>query len=207
MNELALPLASAEAVLLAVPPDIEAMVTDESFERVVKNIRDGHAPLDDAKRERIATIALRLENSLVPASGDFILASLKRLAAHYWTGDGDAATWAVRLADYQTDLAGFPADVIDEGVRECRRIHDYWPKISQLLKAMRPIKARRELTVWRLKKLAATKSPKPYSPPSDEQRERISRGLKEIRRQAQAAGGKPFDLDVAAVMAAHRGEG
>ena len=86
-----------------------------------------------------------LERGLAPASREFIMAHLARLAAHY-PSNAPAKGWEMRLADMAGDLGHLPPDIVIEAIRRYRTdgANEFFPKSGGLLKIANPLWEKRK---------------------------------------------------------------
>ena len=104
-------------------------------------------------REQCRRLAQQVEAALVPATREEIITRLTRLSAHFWS-DHSEDQWRFIFADYASDLAEIPSDILEVGIARYRQHHKWWPKVSELLDEMRGPLARRRMQLSRLRRLA-----------------------------------------------------
>lgn len=132
-------------------------------------------------RAQIPSALAAVEASLRPASQTEIVTMLTRLLAHFPLGDRSAAQVKILLADYASDLAELPADILNTTAERYRRDGKFWPKVAELIDIAEPMLARRQAMRWRLQRLAAIKEPE-VERESPEERARRAAAVDEILR-------------------------
>ena len=93
------------------------------------------------------------ERHLQPAPSEEILTRLAQLSLHFWHPDRPKGHTQALLRDYIEDLAEYPADILEEGIRQYRRRGKWFPKIAELREIMEPMLEARRNDLWRLRKL------------------------------------------------------
>ena len=102
---------------------------------------------------QLPTLIADHERHLHPAPSEEILTRLAQLSLHFWHPDRPKGHTQALLRDYIEDLAEYPADILEEGIRQYRRRGKWFPKIAELREIMEPMLEARRNDLWRLRKL------------------------------------------------------
>lgn len=92
-----------------------------------------------------------------PARRDDLVMLLTRLAAHFWSERGEAQ-WRIVFEDYAEDLAGYPFDIVYDGIQLYRKKGKWWPKVAELVSEIEPLWAQRQVQRQRLAQIAGSKA-------------------------------------------------
>lgn len=93
------------------------------------------------------------ERHLQPAPFEEIATRIAQLSVHFWHPDRPKGQARALVRDYIEDLAEYPADILEEGIRQYRRRGKWFPKIAELREIMEPMLEARRLDLLRLRKL------------------------------------------------------
>jgi hypothetical protein len=110
----------------------------------------------DSKIYSLLLVGIRqLEISLKPANTREILTLLAKLRLHFASSVMSEEEVAILLEDYLTDLAPYPADIIEQACIEYRKDGKnlFFPKIGQLLTLMDKYWYPRKFKLKKLNKL------------------------------------------------------
>ena len=134
--------------------------------------------LSQDDRDACKHAVLTLERMLQPASREEVAVLLGRLLLHSAKQPKhDEKQWKLIFDDYQTDLAEFPLDILEETAVEWRRSKPWWPHVSDLLAIAKPKVDERRAMLARAKDIASGKHDKPkrepWTPPTDEEKARV----------------------------------
>lgn len=129
-------------------------------------------------REACKRAVLTLDRMLEPAKREEVAVLLGRLLLHSAKQPKhDEGQWKLIFADYQTDLAEYPLDILEATAIEWRRSKPWWPHISDLLAIAKPKLDERRAMLARADDIAKGKFDKPkreeWTPPTDKEKERI----------------------------------
>ena len=102
---------------------------------------------------QLPTLIADHERHLHPAPSEEILTRLAQLSLHFWHPDRPKGHTQALLRDYIEDLAEYPADILEEGIRQYRRRGKWFPKIAELREIMEPMLEARRLDLLRLREL------------------------------------------------------
>lgn len=107
---------------------------------------------------------------------------LARLMLHYPDRSTTPEEARILSRDYAEDLAEYPADIVQEGIRNVRRREVFRPKIATLRGEMDKLLVRRRCMLICLRKLRDHQDEVPPTPPTPEQIARVDAALATIRR-------------------------
>ncbi len=103
--------------------------------------------------EQLPALIAEHERHLQPAPSKEILTRLAQLSVHFWHPDRPKGQARALLRDYVEDLAEYPVDLLEEGIRQYRRRGKWFPKVSELREIMEPMLEARRLDLLRLRGL------------------------------------------------------
>lgn len=121
---------------------------------------------------RLPTLIADYERQLRPTPFEEVVTRLAQLSLHFWHPDRPKGHTQALLRDYAEDLAEYPADIFEEGIRQYRRKGEWYPKISQLREIMEPMVEARRSDYRRLQKLTEIKVRGPGLSPDTEPKDR-----------------------------------
>jgi hypothetical protein len=109
-------------------------------------------------KEQLPTLIADHAQGLQPATPEFIVLELTRLAAHY-PQNRTALQWQFVYEDMLDDLADTPPDIMRQAIREHRRTSVFFPKTSELLAIIEPLMGKRTWNLKRMQDLLALPTP------------------------------------------------
>lgn len=125
--------------------------------------KEGHATtwtmprrVSPMERQEAEAAIRALRTALILADPLVAMKALTRVKIHLNKPPAKSeAEWLAVIRDYATDLAEFPADIIEAGCEQHRKASPWWPHVSDLLAIMEPMLKERRAMLWRAEKLAA----------------------------------------------------
>ena len=125
--------------------------------------------------EQLPALIAEHERHLQPAPFEEIVTRLAQLSLHFWHPDRPKGHTQALVRDYAEDLAEYPADILEEGIRQYRRRGKWFPKIAELREIMEPMLEARRNDLRRLQKLIEIKVREPDLLPNAEPKDRGAR--------------------------------
>ncbi len=103
--------------------------------------------------EQLPALIAEHERHLQPAPSEEILTRLAQLSLHFWHPDRPKGQARALVRDYVEDLAEYPIDILEEGIRQYRRRGKWFPKVAELREIMETMLEARRFDLLRLRKL------------------------------------------------------